>query len=190
MPPCAGMASTVSLASKASSSVPGPGAFERRRGHLYVLRAGEGSAIGCDFKSDSRDACGHGFRLDLPRPSLSLLWSQIQRRFDRHDDLSVRDGTLWRYLRYRAKCAAQGAAFLLPGQGWGQGMQARCRISVRPDRVQQCEGDEASRSNCRPRREGQVALRPARQRQGAWREDQGRDQGQSRDASSVGEIDL
>src|SRR6185295_1026538 len=37
MPPCVGMASTVSLASKALSSVPGPGAFHRRRGHLYVL---------------------------------------------------------------------------------------------------------------------------------------------------------
>jgi len=74
--------------------VPGPGAFTRRRGRLYVLRAGEGSAVGRDFKSGSRGASGCQFQPVLPHPPLSLLWSQIQRGFDRHGDLSVRAGTL------------------------------------------------------------------------------------------------
>jgi hypothetical protein len=94
MPPCVGMASTVSLASKASSSVPGPGAFHRRRGHLYVLRAGEGSAVGSDFKSSFRGRATTRSQPVLPRSPLSLLWSQIQRGLNRHDDLSVRDETL------------------------------------------------------------------------------------------------
>lgn len=94
MPPCTGMASTVSLASKALSSVPGPGAFTRRRGRLYVLRAGEGSAVGCDFKSSSRGRPKRRSQPVLPTSPRSLLWSQIQRRFYRHDDLSVRDETL------------------------------------------------------------------------------------------------
>jgi len=88
------MASTVSLASKALSSVPGPGALARRRGRLYVLRAGEGSAIGSDFKSSSRGRRKSRIQPALPRPPLSLLWSQIERRFDRNDDLSFKDGTL------------------------------------------------------------------------------------------------
>jgi hypothetical protein len=60
----------------------------------YVLRAGEGSAVDSDFKSGSRSGFGCRFQPALLRLSLSLLWSQIQRRFYRHDDLSVRDRTL------------------------------------------------------------------------------------------------
>jgi hypothetical protein len=94
MPPCAGVASTVSLASKALSSVPGPGAFHRRRGHLYVLSAGEGSAVATEIKSSFRGLSKRRCQAELRRSPLSLLWSQIQRRFYRHDDLSVRDETL------------------------------------------------------------------------------------------------
>jgi len=41
-----------------------------------------------------------------------------------------------------------------------------------------------------PAEEGQAALWPAGQRQGAWRANQGCDQGQSRDASPALEVDL
>jgi hypothetical protein len=72
----------------------GPPGRSTAAGATYVLRAGEGSAVGSEIKLSFRARAAERFQPDLSRSLLSFLWSQIQRRFDRHDDLSVRDRTL------------------------------------------------------------------------------------------------
>jgi hypothetical protein len=55
---------------------------------------GEGSSAVAEVKATFSDVPSGYPDLPVGTGLLSRLWSQIQRRFYRHDDLSVRDETL------------------------------------------------------------------------------------------------
>jgi hypothetical protein len=66
--------------------------FAHRRGH-YVFGVGERSAGRAEIKATFLGRLLKVVPGSLPHPPLFRLWSEIQRRFDREDDLSVRDKT-------------------------------------------------------------------------------------------------